>query len=275
MDADNGPVMSCEAEQESIRMAFVVEYDGTDFVGFQRQSNGRTVQASLEEAMTQLYHCPITVHGCSRTDSGVHAKHHVSHADVPFLIPEDKLPLAMNAILPPDVCVKQAHMVEKEFHARFGSCGKEYIYRIWNSSIRPAVDRKFVTHVPGVLDIERMRTAASILTGKHDFSAFCAQSSEPDKKINPVRTMDIIEVKTHPDSPLIEIRVTGKSFLYNMVRILAGTIVYAGQGKIDIESLEGILAGKDRRQAGKTMPAKGLMLEKVFYEGDPFIKREV
>lgn len=268
------PGQASKEDPGSIRMAIVVEYDGTDFVGFQRQSNGRTVQQSLEEAMAQLFKCPVTVHGCSRTDSGVHAKYHVSHADVPFLIPEDKLPLAMNAILPPDICVKQARIVSNDFHARFGSCGKEYVYRIWNSSVRPAVDRRFVAHVPGYLDYERMRAAAEILTGRHDFSAFCAQTSEPGKRINPVRTMDAIEVHAPVGSPLIEIRVRGRSFLYNMVRILAGTIVYAGQGKIDIEALEGILAGKDRKQAGKTMPAKGLMLEKVFYETDPFSERE-
>jgi tRNA pseudouridine38-40 synthase len=270
VDADIKAAVTSREDQGSIQMAFVVEYDGTDFVGFQRQSNGRTVQQSLEEALTTLFKKTVIVHGCSRTDSGVHARYHVSHADVPFLIPEEKLPLAMNAILPPDVCVKRTRVVSKDFHARFDSCGKEYVYRIWNSSSRAAVDRRFVAHVPGSLDIERMRTAAALLTGRHDFSAFCAQSSEPEKRINPVRTMESIEVRTTPGSPLIEIRVRGKSFLYNMVRILAGTILYAGQGKIDIADLEGILAGRDRRLAGKTMPAKGLTLEKVFYEEDPF-----
>jgi len=248
-------------------MAILTEYDGTDFVGFQRQNNGRSVQQVLEEALTALYGRPVLICGCSRTDSGVHARGHVSHADVPFLIPPEKLPLAMNAILPTDVCVLSASLVTESFHARFGSLGKKYIYRIWNSPIRPAVDRRSVTHVPGHLDLAAMQRAASRLEGEHDFSAFCAQAGS---HVNPVRNMERIRVIGRDDSPLIEIVVQGKSFLYNMVRILAGTIVYAGQGKLDPDEIALILTARNRRLSGKTMPAKGLTLEKVFYLPDPF-----
>lgn len=254
-------------EKTAFRIALLTEFDGTDFVGFQRQNNGRSVQQALEKALTKLYGCPILIYGCSRTDAGVHARAHVSHADVPFMIPSEKLPLAMNSLLPDDVCVLAAKLVPEEFHARFSSKGKEYVYRIWNSSIRPAIDRRNVAHVPGRLDLEAMKTAARALEGRHDFSAFCTQT---DKYVNPVRKMDMIRVDTYADSPLIEITVKGKSFLYNMVRILAGTIVYAGQGKLDPADMDGILSGQDRKLAGKTMPARGLTLEKVFYEPDPF-----
>lgn len=262
------PLKSADAES-SFRVVLKTEYDGTDFVGFQRQPNGRTVQESLEDALSQLFKKRIVVHGCSRTDSGVHASEHISHADVPFLIPLDKFPLAMNALLPPDVCVKEAALVSNDFHARFASRGKLYIYRIWNDPVRPVIERRHVTHVPGHLDREKMRTAARILEGRHDFSAFCAQP-DSGKKVNPIRTMDEIRIIESPDSPLIEISVRGRSFLYNMVRILAGTIVYVGQGKIGIDQVEAILAGRDRRVSGKTMPPQGLTLEKVFYDRDPF-----
>lgn len=254
-------------ENTSYRMAVMVEYDGTEFVGFQRQNNGRSVQQALEAAFTELYRRPVSVYGCSRTDAGVHARAHVSHADVPFLIPPAKLPLALNTLLPEDVSVRAAAIVPEDFHARFRSQGKEYVYRIWNSSIRPAIYRRNVAHVPGRLSLDAMRLAADALQGRHDFTAFCTQT---EKYVNPVRTLDLIEVRTRPDMPMIEIVVRGKSFLYNMVRILAGTIVFAGQGKIDPRDMDRILAVQDRRQSGKTMPAKGLTLEKVFYEPDPF-----
>ena len=260
--------MSADAET-SFRVVLRTEYDGTDFVGFQRQQNGRTVQEALEDAMSQLFKKRIIVHGCSRTDSGVHASEHISHADCPFLIPMNKFPLAMNALLPPDVCVKDAALAPKDFHARFDSRGKLYIYRIWNDTVRPVIDRRYVTHVPGPLNREKMHEAARILEGRHDFSAFCAQP-DSGKKINPIRTMVEIRIFESPDSPLIEIRVRGRSFLYNMVRILAGTIVYVGQGKNGTDQIEAILAGRDRRVSGKTMPPQGLTLEKVFYDRDLF-----
>jgi tRNA pseudouridine38-40 synthase len=254
-------------ENLPFRIAFLAEYDGTDFVGFQRQNNGRSVQGVLEEALAALYKRPISVCGCSRTDSGVHAKGHVSHADVPFMIPEDKIPYAMNALLPEDISIYESALVPDFFHARFDSIGKKYIYRIWNAPFRPAADRRFVVHVPGHLDIIRMQEAAKILEGEHDFSAFCCESGQ---HANPVRRMDDILVRTFDGSPLIEIEVRGKSFLYNMVRIIAGTLIYAGQGKLDPAEITAILSGKDRRTAGKTMPARGLTLEKVYYEPDLF-----
>ena len=178
-------------ENLPFRMAFLAEYDGTDFVGFQRQKNGRSVQGVLEEALSNLYGRPVSVCGCSRTDSGVHARGHVSHVDVPFLIPPEKLPFAMNALLPLDVSVLASVQVPDTFHARFHSLGKKYVYRILNSSCRPAMYRRFVVHVPGKIDLSVMREAAQKLEGEHDFSAFCAQDG---RHVNPVRRMEEIQV---------------------------------------------------------------------------------
>ena len=252
-----------------IRVALMTEYDGTDFVGFQRQNNGRSVQGVLEKALEKVYGRPLTLYGCSRTDSGVHAKGHVSHVDVPFHILQDKIPLALNALLPEDVSVRKAAEVTNQFHARFGSGGKEYVYRICNSATRPAIERRWVAHVPGYLDIDRMKCAAAVFEGEHDFSAFCAKAG---LHCNPIREIRSVCVNNCVETNLIEIRVNGKSFLYNMVRIMAGTILYAGQNKILPEEIAELFQTHNRRNAGKTMPAKGLTLERVFYQEDPFGK---
>lgn len=263
---DDKEDVSC-SKDTGYRVALLVEYDGTDFSGFQIQNNGRSVQQSLEEALFAIFGEPCRIHGCSRTDAGVHARGHISHVDVPFLIPVHKLPLAMNANLPDDVSVIDCKIVSKEFHARYHSTGKKYIYRISNNRTRPCMDRRFEAHVPGDLNIAEMIEAARKFEGCLDFSAFYANDGRP---MNPIREMQEVKVEKHPETGLIEITVIGKSFLYNMVRIIAGTLVYVGQGKIDPDKIEEIFAGKDRRQAGKTMPAKGLTLEKVFYEPPVF-----
>lgn len=266
-------MMTCDRENEvesktsnistEIRTLFVVEYDGTDFSGFQIQNNARTVQGEMEKALTEIYKQPIRLHGCSRTDSGVHARRHVSHADLPFSIPEDKIPLALNAVLPEDISVVATRVVGADFHARFDSRGKKYIYRISNTRCRPSIYRRIACHVPVALSVERMQEAANHIVGTHDFSAFCA-SEGLDK--NPIRTVTQIEVLRHPITHQIDIAVTGESFLYNMVRIIAGTLVYVSLDKLSIEDVDALFINKDRRRAGKTMPAHGLMLDEVFYD---------
>lgn len=256
-----------ESSGTKYRIALLVEYDGTDFSGFQIQKNGRSVQQVLEDALLALFGKPCRIFGCSRTDAGVHARGHVSHVDVPFLIPIEKLPIAMNANLPDDCSVLDAMIVSPEFHARFDAVGKKYIYRIDNNRTKPCMDRRFATHVPGDLNIKKMIEAAGKLEGNLDFSAFYAKD---ERQINPVRTMQEVKVERNPVTGQIEITVVGKSFLYNMVRIIAGTLVYVGQGKISPDGIEEILSGRDRRKAGKTMPAKGLTLEKVYYEPPVF-----
>jgi tRNA pseudouridine38-40 synthase len=253
------------SEITAARIALLVEYDGTDFSGFQLQKKDRSVQQVLEEAIFKVYGCRTRVCGCSRTDAGVHARGDVSHVDVPLLIPNDKIPHALNAHLPEDVRVLCAQVVSPQFHARFDAAGKRYIYRIFNARIRPCLDRRNTAHVPGKLSVETMREAASRMTGTKDFSAFGAQVDD-GRTVCPIRTIRLVDVTQIPGSDIVEITVEGESFLYNMVRIMAGTLVYVGQGKIKPSEIEELFEKKDRRRTGKTMPASGLTLEKVFYE---------
>ena len=245
------------------RIAFITEFDGTDFAGFQSQENARAVQDVLEKALAELYKKDIRLTGCSRTDAGVHAKCHLSHADVPFVIPEDKFPLAMNALLPEDVAVKRSFYVRDDFSARFDIKGKRYIYRIYSSPTRsPLLDRN-AYYCPVFPDVAKMKKAAEYFAGEHDFAAFCAAGGSQKTT---VRRLFGVRVDASGKDPCqIEIEVSGEAFLYNMVRIIAGTLLYAGQGKIDPDEVEQIIADGDRSRAGKTLPAKGLTLEEVFF----------
>jgi len=254
-------------QKESLRIALLTSYDGSDFVGFQFQENGRSVQGEIEKALSQVYRSFIRIYGCSRTDAGVHAKGHVCHAEVPFFIPKEKIPLALNTFLPEDLAVLKAVYIPECFHARFDARGKKYVYRIWNAPIRPVLNRQFVAHIPTPLHVEKMREAAKVFEGEHDFSAFCAAGG---KMVPPVRFMDKVSVEKIDGSEEVRITVEGKSFLYNMVRIMAGTLVYVGLGKMEIEEVKRLFQNKDRRLAGKTMPAQGLTLETVFYEKEWF-----
>ena len=244
------------------RIAFITEFDGTDFAGFQSQENARAVQDVIEKALEELYKTKIRLTGCSRTDAGVHAKCHLSHADVPFVIPEDKFPLAMNALLPDDVAVKKSFYVSDDFSARFDIKGKRYIYRIYSSPTRsPLLDRN-AYYCPVRPDTGKMQQAAEYFAGEHDFAAFCATGGSQKTT---VRRLFGVKVSSSGGDPCqIEIEVSGEAFLYNMVRIIAGTLLYAGQGKIDTKDIKNIIDKCDRSLAGKTLPAKGLTLEEVY-----------
>jgi tRNA pseudouridine38-40 synthase len=244
------------------RIAFITEFDGTDFAGFQSQENARAVQDVLEKALAELYKTDIRLTGCSRTDAGVHARCHLSHADVPFVIPEDRFPLAMNALLPEDVAVKKSFYVSDDFSARFDIKGKRYIYRIYSSPVRSPLLDRFCYYCPVMPDIAKMKTAAEFFAGEHDFAAFCATGGSQKTT---VRRLFGVKVSSSGEDPkIIEIEVSGEAFLYNMVRIIAGTLLYVGQGKIEPEEVGTIIEKGDRSLAGKTLPAKGLTLEEVF-----------
>ena len=244
------------------RIAFITEFDGTDFAGFQSQENARAVQDVLEKALAELYKTDIRLTGCSRTDAGVHARCHLSHADVPFVIPGDRFPLAMNALLPEDVAVRKAFYVSDDFSARFGIKGKRYIYRIYSSPARSPLLDRFAYYCPVMPDIAKMKKAAGYFAGEPDFAVFCASGGSQKTT---VRRLFSVKVDSEGDDPcMIRIEVSGEAFLYNMVRIIAGTLLYAGQGKIASDDVEEIIRCGDRKLAGKTLPAKGLTLEEVF-----------
>ncbi|MBR3464375.1 MAG: tRNA pseudouridine(38-40) synthase TruA [Clostridiales bacterium] len=246
------------------RLCFITEFDGTSFAGFQSQENGRAVQDVLESALCELFKEKIRLTGCSRTDAGVHAKCHLSHADVPFVIPEEKFPLAMNALLPDDVAVKRAFYAKDDFSARFSINGKRYIYRIYVSPTRdPFLDR-YAYYCPVMPDVEAMKEASKAFAGEHDFRAFCAAGGSQKTY---VRRLHNVSVRTSGSDPLvIEIEVSGEAFLYNMVRIIAGTLLYVGQGKIPADSIGEVIEKGDRSLAGKTLAAKGLTLEEVYFD---------
>lgn len=244
------------------RIAFITEFDGTDFAGFQSQKNARAVQDVIEKALEELYKEKIRLTGCSRTDAGVHARCHLSHADVPFVIPEDRFPLAMNALLPEDVAVRKSFYVSDGFSARFDIKGKRYIYRIYSSPARSPLLDRCSYYCPVKPDIAKMQAASGYFAGEHDFTAFCASGGSQKTT---VRRLFGVKVSGKGDDPFqIEIEVSGEAFLYNMVRIIAGTLLYVGQGKIAPDEVKDIIEKGDRKLAGKTLPAKGLTLEEVF-----------
>ncbi len=246
------------------RLALITEFDGTLFAGFQSQKNGRAVQDVLETALATLFKEDIRLTGCSRTDAGVHARCHLSHADVPFVIPEDKFPLAMNAILPDDVAVKRAFYVRDDFSARFDINGKRYVYRIYSAHNPSPLHARYSYFCPNELDMEAMKTAASFFAGEHDFEAFCAVGGSQKTY---VRRLTSVEVrKSNGCDEMIEIEVKGEAFLYNMVRIIAGTILEAGMGRIPADSVGEIIESRERKRAGRTLPACGLTLEEVLFD---------
>ena len=246
------------------RLALITEFDGTLFAGFQTQKNGRAVQDVLEMALTQLFKEDIKLTGCSRTDAGVHARCHLSHADVPFVIPEDKVPLAMNAILPDDVAVKRAFYVRDDFSARFDIKGKRYVYRVYAAHNPSPLHARYSYFCPYVLDVDAMRKAAEYFAGEHDFEAFCAVGGSQKTF---VRRLTGVEVRRSSScEEMIEIEVKGEAFLYNMVRIIAGTLLEVGMGRIPADSVGEIIDSRDRQRAGRTLPACGLTLEEVYFD---------
>jgi len=248
------------------RIALTCEYDGSAFVGYQIQDNGRSVQQVLTEALEKLYKEEIKITGCSRTDAGVHARGHVSSADVPFYIPVEKLPLAINALLPQDLAVKKAVYVNGDFNARFNSLGKRYVYRIYAAPIRSPLHASYAYYSSYEPDVDKMAQAAKLFEGEHDFAAFCAAGSSQHTT---VRRLNSVNVERKDNT--IEIEVQGEAFLYNMVRIIAGTLFYVGIGKIEVDEIADIIESRDRKRAGKTLPPEGLTLEEVYYDWDRYI----
>ena len=244
------------------RILLTVEYDGTRYAGWQRQLNANSVQAEIEKVLRIAEKQPITVSGASRTDAGVHARGQRVHFDTQSRIPVDKYPFVFNSLLPEDISVAAAREVPPSLHARFSAQGKLYTYRIHNRRQPCAMKRRFAAHVPLPLDTLAMQEAASLLVGTHDFAAFAA--SDCTAKTT-VRTLHSIEVVREGDD--IQLLVQGNAFLYNMVRIIAGTLIYVGQHRIEKDVVADALAPGNRLLLGPTAPPCGLELTRVYYEG--------
>ncbi|MBQ8431944.1 MAG: tRNA pseudouridine(38-40) synthase TruA [Clostridia bacterium] len=246
-----------------------ISYLGTNYCGYQVQPNGISIQQKLNEATKALFGYPCDIVGCSRTDSGVHANEFCAtvaekgKAGLETTIPVERIPFALSAHLPEDICVFDACWVPDRFHARYDVREKEYVYRFYNRSIRNPLEEGRAFHVPKRIDgeqLQNMQRAAATLVGTRDFAAYMAQGSKVEST---VRTIYRAEVLRQGD--VIEFRVAANGFLYNMVRILAGTLLAVGQGKLTVEEFESITRSKNRLFAGSTMPPHGLYLNRVVY----------
>ena len=245
------------------RIHLIVEYDGTAYAGWQRQANAMTVQEKLERAILKLTGEELCVSGASRTDAGVHALGQSAHFDTESRIPADKFSFALNTMLPPDIRVTRCEEVSPEFHARFSTRGKRYRYLFHAAPHAGALTRNTHAHVIYPLDVERMQAEAQDLVGTHDFAAFAASGSVVK---DTVRTIYRAEVTSSGSE--IRLIVEGSGFLYNMVRIIAGTLIGVGSGKLEPGAFRRAIASGNRLDLGITAPAHGLTLMEVFYDPD-------
>lgn len=247
------------------RVLLRVEYDGTAYAGWQRQLNGLAVQQVLEEALSSCCGHPVTVTGASRTDAGVHAADQAVHFDTVSTIPADKYPFVLNNILPPDIRVQSGRDVPAGFHARFMTNGKQYTYRILNSRHGSAIRRDTWVHVPVPLAEEPIRRAVSTLLGTHDFAAFQAAGGTAKTTVRTIRRAELL--RSGDEFSLI---IEGDAFLYNMVRIIAGTLIEIGHGKLLPDAFEKAFISRNRLDLGPTAPPHGLELTKVSYSDRAF-----
>lgn len=239
------------------RIMLTVAYDGTNYHGWQVQPNGETIESVLNRCLSGLLQEKIEVIGASRTDSGVHALGNIAVFDTDTGIPPDKIAYALNARLPGDIKVQESKEVDVSFHPRHCDSRKTYEYRIYNAPFPMPTERLYAHFAYTHFDIGRMQKAAAYFVGTHDFKSFCSADAQVE---NTVRQIESAEVSKREN--LITIRVTGRGFLYNMVRIMAGTLMEVGKGRMEPEGIAGILDAKDRNAAGPTAPACGLTLIK-------------
>ena len=240
------------------RILLRVAYDGTDFCGWQLQPEKRTVEGELNRAIKELTGEDIEVIGASRTDSGVHALGNVAVFDTESSIPADKFMFALNTLLPEDVSVVESKEVEPDFHPRHCDSIKTYEYRIYVSRINKPLKRRYAFRCPYELDVLRMDEAAKYLIGEHDFKSFCCIRTQAETTVRKLYSADVFK-----DGDDIVIRVSGAGFLYNMVRIIAGSLMEVGSGKYESEHIKEVLEGTDRTLAGPTAEPQGLTLKSI------------
>lgn len=241
-----------------------LSYDGKGYHGWQVQENAVAVQQVLQEAIARvLGRCP-DIKGCSRTDSGVHALDYCVSMKTDHTIPCERFLRALNHYLPPDIAVKDCREVPLDFHARYSCTGKEYIYKIWNHPVRDPFSDGYVLHYWYPLDVEQLNRAARHYLGRHDFTSFCTLDSRDKGDLTRAVTTSRVERQ----GDLVIFTVAADGFLYNMVRIMVGTLLRVAQGKFSEDDIPQIIAGRDRKLAGPTAPPWGLYLNRVFYGGE-------
>jgi tRNA pseudouridine38-40 synthase len=245
-------------------LKLTLEYDGTHYLGWQRQPQGMTIQEALESAVLQITGEETQVIGAGRTDAGVHARGQVANLHTTTPLTPERFRGALNAVLPRDIAVLEVEEVPDDFNSRFAARSKLYRYTVWNQRVRPVFERGFCWHVRWEIDLDLLAHASAMLPGEHDFSAF--RSSNTDTETT-VRT--VYRAEWRRDEPKLLFEIEGNGFLYNMVRALVGTLVEVGRGKISPAEFGRILESKDRTRAGRTAPAQGLCLMRVDYEPPP------
>lgn len=241
------------------RMLLTISYDGTAYHGWQVQPNGITVQETLQNALCKLMGVRPSITGCSRTDAGVHAREFVCHIDCDDKFPENAFLKGLNSLLPNDIAVIGCREVNKDFHARYNAKGKTYIYSIYTGVINP-FDERYNLHIEKMPNIDLMNKFCSGIVGEHNFEGF---SSSKRTVIDTVRTVS--ECAVTSDENKIHFKITANGFLYNMVRILAGTALAVGYKRLDYDCYNEVFKTGDRAKAGDTLPPHALMLEKVYY----------
>ncbi|MGN0665100.1 MAG: tRNA pseudouridine(38-40) synthase TruA [Huintestinicola sp.] len=239
-------------------------YRGTAYHGFQRQENAVGIQNILEDKLSRMTDGHVKINGCSRTDTGVHANMYVFSFETEHRIPCNNLVRGMNSILPDDIALFSCEEADADFHARYSCVGKEYIYVILNRMARDPFLGDLSLHYPYPLDVDKMNRAAGDIVGTHDFTSFCGTANQ---KENAVRT--ITKCCFHREGDKVVFTIRGDGFLYNMVRIAVGTLLYINEGRIGENDIPIILAARDRNLAGKTACASGLYLNRVFYDSIP------
>lgn len=243
------------------RVKLVVAYDGTNYHGWQVQDNGITIEEVLNRTISELVQEDIKVIGASRTDAGVHACGNVAVFDTESRIPGDKFSFALNQRLPDDIRIQESCEVDADFHPRYADTVKTYEYNILNRRFELPSKRLYAAFCYYPMDIERMNQAAAYLVGEHDFKSFCSAGAQVQTT---VRTIYAVNVTKEDD--MVHITITGNGFLYNMVRIIAGTLMQVGTGLMEPEQVKEILEARDRSKAGPTAVAKGLTLVEIRYE---------
>ena len=281
------------------RILLRIAYDGTDYVGWQKQDNGTAVEEVLNNALGELTGEDIAVIGASRTDSGVHAMDNVAVFDTGSRIPADKFCLALNRYLPNDIVIQSSCEVEPDFHPRYRECRKTYEYSVYNAIVPNPLMNRYTYFVHHFLDIDAMNRAAGYLTGEHDFASFCSAGAQVKTTVREIFSIECIRYPVNEEQAVyaqcdiklnvgeqadkeriadgtaqrsfdackIVIRITGSGFLYNMVRIIAGTLIQIGQGMYPPDKMKDIIEACDRTQAGPTAPPQGLTLKRILYSG--------
>ncbi|MGE5558879.1 MAG: tRNA pseudouridine(38-40) synthase TruA [Bacillota bacterium] len=241
----------------------VVSYDGTSYSGFQKQRHTKkqTIQEVLENALAKITGHAVYVKGSGRTDAGVHALAQVVNFHTHGRIPTARIKTAVNSLLPCDIVVKEAREADRDFHARFFSTAKTYLYQVCCAEVRPAIGYRYFMHHPGALNLAAMEQAAAYFPGEHDFSSFCASGSLAKSTVR-----NIYQFTLEKFGNTLYVMVTANGFLYQMMRRMVGTLLAVGEGRIPPERIPGLLSECDRKGAGRTAPPQGLILARVYYD---------